>query len=146
MTADVIERITHNGTVVATNLKTGHVMVRIDEQAECSGCAAAKLCNKISDNNHTLKIYTKDIAKYKVGDKVTASGTEQMHRKAIMLATVFPCIILIATMTSIYLLTSNEALAVIVGICSTIIFFILLYLFRNKISHEFIFTLRHIDN
>ena len=146
MTADIIEGISHNGIVVATDFKTGYVTVRIDEHAECSACAASKLCNKISDKNHTLKIFTKDVSKYNIGDKVIASGTERMHRKAILLATIFPCIILISSMIGIFLLTGSEPIAVIVGICSTIIFFILLYLFRNKISHEFVFSLRHFDN
>lgn len=142
MSEDIIESITHDGTIISSSPKDGLVTVKIDDEAECNSCAAAKLCRKISDKNHTIDIHTNHASKYQPGDKVSIQGTEQMHRKAIMLATVIPCIILIAVMVGTYILTLNQLMSVTCGLASTVFFFVLLYACRNKIAHEFVFTIK----
>lgn len=64
-----------------------------------------------------------------------------MHRKAIMYATVLPCIALVAVMVAVYLLTLNQLAAALSGIGVMILFFFILWCSRNKIAHEFCFTI-----
>lgn len=143
MSANDIERITHEGKVVSSDSVTKYVLVKIEEQTECSSCIAAKICKKTSDKHQLLQIETNDAGLYNPGDSVIVCGSERMHRKAILLATIIPCIILIATMLIIYLLTLSEGIAAIVGLSMMFLFFALLYLFRNKIAHEFVFNISH---
>lgn len=142
MTEEIIESIAHDATIIDSRPKEGFVIVKIEDQAECSTCAAAKLCNKVSEKNHTINVPTKQASEFKPGDKVVIEGSEQMHRKAIMIATVIPCIILVAVMVGIYLLTFDQLKAVVGGLASTVFFFGVLYACRNKISHEFVFTIK----
>ena len=59
-----------------------------------------------------------------------------------MIATVIPSIALVAVMVIIYMLTADQTVAALGGIGSMIFFFVMLYLFRNRIAHEFSFTIK----
>lgn len=141
METEYIEEIDHTGTVVSVN--PGSVKVSIDTDGECGSCPAAKLCK--GSEQSTLEIPTNAANSFKRGDRVILTGTEQMHRKAIMLATVLPCIALIAVMIIVYLLTFSQIAAALCGLGTTLVFFMILYLCRNKIAHEFNFTIKPLN-
>lgn len=137
--------IDHKGVVERVDSASGSIVVRISDEAECSECPAAVLCGSTGGKGHTIKVETPHASSYRKGDLVTVRGTEQMHHKAITIATVLPCIALVAVMTAIYLLTASQLAAALGGLAATVIFFVLLYLFRNKIAHEFIFRIVDTD-
>ncbi len=137
--------IEHQGVVTGTEPRRGIVYVLVDESGECGSCPAAKLCNIAGgngmENGNKIEIATRNATRFKVGDRVTVRGTERMHRKAIMLATVFPSFALVAVMVAIFLMTGNQLLSALCGLGVTILFFVMLYLCRNKIAHEFSFDI-----
>lgn len=135
-----IEYIEHEALVTEVDLNNNFITVRIDDPEECGECPAAKLCQSKGQPSNVVKIYVPDAQKYHKDDLITVRGTERMHRKAIMYATVFPCIILVASMVGIYLLTGNQLAAALSGIGIMLLFFFILWLSREKIAHEFIFN------
>lgn len=139
---DSLEYIDHRGRVKSVDTAGRRVEVELQEQAECGSCPAAKLC--VGDKGHrdTVWVETSGAAGYKPGDEVVVRGTEQLHRKAIMIATVIPSVALVAVMVIIYMLTADQTVAALGGIVSMIFFFVMLYLFRNRIAHEFSFTIK----
>lgn len=139
---DLIEHIEHSGVVTGVDTGSGSVTVSIIDADECPQCPAANLC-AAAKGTHSITIKSPDYFKFKPGDKVTLTGTERMHRKAIMIATVIPCIILVAIMVVIYVFTANQVTAALGGIASMLFFFTLLYVCRNKIAHEFQFNIKH---
>lgn len=132
--------IEHSAIITKIDRRNGILTVRIDNPDECGDCPAKKLCDTNGDTSNLVNIKTNDTARFKIDDIVTVRGTEKMHHKAIMYATVFPCIILVATMVGIYLLTGNQLASALSGIGILIVFYLVLWLCRNKIAHEFIFT------
>lgn len=138
---ETYDHIDHQAIVVSTDPVKDTVKVRIDDSNECGDCPAAKLCQATGESSGIVSITTPHASAYKKGDILTVRGTEQMHRKAIMYATVFPCIILVATMVLVYLLTLDQLTAAISGLAVTVIFFVALWAARNKIAHEFSFTI-----
>lgn len=143
--ADTIDHIDHQGTVVEVDVRKGTVKVEIENHGDCGSCPAARLCGSFNNNSNIITVETKIAGAFRKGDKVTVSGTETLHRKAISLATGLPSVIMIAIMVGIYLLTSNQLAAVLCGIGSLVIFYLVLYLCRNKIAHEFRFTITKPD-
>ena len=139
--SETTEYIEHSAIIKKIDTDHNLVWVRIDDPEECGDCPASKLCQSRGEPSNLVSVKVTDTRRYKVDDIVTVRGTERMHHKAIMYATVFPCIILIATMVGIYLLTDNQLAAALSGIGMTGIFYLILWLFRNKIAHEFTFTL-----
>lgn len=135
------EYIEHDGTVVSIHPEKGTVKVRIDNGDECGQCPAATLCGANGKSDNLIEVAVSNPSVFSKGEEVKVEGTERMHRRAIMLATVLPSIAILVTMVAVYLLTANQLLAAVCGIAVMIIFFVALYLARNKIAHEFTFTI-----
>lgn len=139
---DIIEYILHEATVLSVNKANHTVTLALSDSHDCDGCPASRLCAAASSPDK-FTVWTSDISSLAPGDKVTVQGSERLHRKAIMLATVLPCFALIAVMVAVYILTAGDQLsAAFAGIASMILFFFILYLCRNKIAHEFRFSIR----
>lgn len=138
---ETIDHIDHSGIVVSTNPARNTVTVRVDDKGECGTCPAASICGANGEPSNLVTITTPHAALFRKNDIVTVRGTEKMHRKAISIATVLPCIILVAVMVGIYLLTKNQLIAALSGIGTMIVFFVLLWFARNKIAHEFSFEI-----
>lgn len=135
------EPIDHIGVVLAL-LGDGEAKVEMFDKEGCDTCAAAKLCNAAGGNGKTELTAALPVgSEVKVGDKVIVRGTEAIHHKAILIATVIPCLALIAVMGIVFILTLSQGIAAIAGLGSMFLFFLLLYLFRNRLSREFRFTI-----
>ena len=137
--AEEIEYIDHNGRITAIDPEKREVTVALIEEAECGECPAGKLCNNFSPDKNVVKIPVADPGEFKVGDFVSVRGSERLHRKAIMLATVIPSLALIAVMIGVYLLTDSQLAACLSGLGAMILFFVGLYLMRHRLAHEFVF-------
>lgn len=137
---NLIEYISHTAIVTGIDPQKGIVRVSISDAGECGGCPAAGICSATSSKD-AIEISTPQAATFIKGETVEIRGTEQMHRKAIMLATVLPCIILIVIMSLIFIFTGSQAAAALGGLLGMIFFFIILYLCRNHIAHEFQFRI-----
>ena len=141
MQTEYIDHIDHRAMVKEIDKTNGIVTLQIlDETGECGTCPASKLCHGAS-KDHLVTATRHDVASLHVGDVVTVRGSERLHRKAIMLATVLPCIALIAVMVLIYLLSGNQLAAALGGLGATVFFFALIWLMRGRIAHEFEFDI-----
>ncbi len=137
--SNFVEYIDHAAVVKAVCMPTGTLSLQISEETECEGCAASALCAQSGGKRDTLSLAVKNPEHFRVGDEVIIRGTERLHRKAIMVATVIPCIALIAVMVLVFLLTHSESMAALSGLGAMVCFFFLLYLMRNRMAHEFTF-------
>ena len=139
--AEEIEYIDHQGRITSLDLGKSTVTVTLIEEADCGGCPAGKLCSNFSPDKNVVTVPVADISQYKVGDFVSVRGTERLHRKAIMLATVIPSLALLVVMIGIYLLTGSQLAACLCALGAMVIFFLGLFLMRHKLAHEFVFEI-----
>lgn len=130
-----IDCIDHHGIVTAVDAAAGTVTVIINEEDECDCCPAAKLCTIKDKTADRITVASDRAGDFKKGEEVTLRASERMHRKAILLATVIPCVVLVAVMVGVYLITFNQLAAALCGLGTMIAFFIILY--RNHVAHEF---------
>lgn len=137
--AEEIEYIDHQGRITAVDKNKGTVTVAFEEEADCGGCPAGKLCSNFLPDKNVLEVAVAHPDDYKKGDFVTVRGTEKLHRKAIVLITVIPSLALIAVMIGIYLLTGSQVAACLSALGAMIVFFVGLYMIRHKLAHEFSF-------
>ncbi|MBD5226604.1 MAG: SoxR reducing system RseC family protein [Bacteroides sp.] len=115
--------------------------VVMSDSGQCDSCAAAKLCHHgVGPEKTVLSVSVAPGLELKVGDKVVVRGTEAIHRRAIMLATVIPCLGLVAVMAIVFILTLSSGLAALAGFGAMILFFLLLFVFRDKLAREFRFS------
>lgn len=137
-----VDEIVHRALV--TQVGGGYARVRISDQAECKGCAAASLCGIGDKGSEPLDVQVPTGMRVRPGDHVEIAGTERLHQKAIRLLTAYPTLAIIAVMVGMYLLTGNELAAALsaMGVMATLC--VILYLCRGRIAHEFVFTLKRV--
>lgn len=142
---DTIDHIDHRATVVGIDREQCLVTVSVADASDCAACPAARLCGITDNKSRRLTVWCRDAESLKEGQSVILRGTEQMHRRAIMLATVLPCIFLIAAMTFVFVLTGSQLAAALTGLGSMLFFFGAIYLMRNHVAHEFSFVIVSAD-
>ena len=77
----------------------------------------------------------------KVGDSVVVSMSGDNGRDAVIYAFVLPFIIMVVVLYCCLRISSDEALAALVGIGSLVPYYLVLYLLRGKLRRKFLFVL-----
>lgn len=139
MNDNYIDHIDDKGVVTAVDMAARTITVRVLTDGDCGGCPAAKLCGVASADDKLTTLRVDSPSRFRTGMKVLLRGSERMHRRAIMLATVLPCICLIAIMVAVYLLTADQLAAALCGAGAMVLFYLVLWLMRDKVAHEFEF-------
>lgn len=134
--------IFHRG-IVSELLSENEAAVILAPETGCDGCAAVRLCHAGQKEGEPRQLTASVGAGITVrpGDAVTLKGTEAIHRRAIMLATVIPCLTLIGVMALVRWLTSDSTLAALSGLGAMIFFFAGLFAFRHHLAKEFRFEI-----
>lgn len=145
MEESLIEYIEHDAVVSAVDPRKGTVTVSVTDSAECGECPAARLCAKVGKDTNRLTIAVRDPQRFRTGDTVVIRGSERLHRKAIMLATVIPSLALVAVMIIVYIITGNQLGACLAGLGAMIFFFAALWFARERLAHEFSFDIEKTD-
>lgn len=131
--------ITHDGVVIKTDGQKVHV--QIVSHSACSGCHARGACTA-SDSKEKVIIAESEGVQYNIGDRVTIIGSNSAAWYAVRLAFIYPIIASFAVLFGMIAITADEVLACLVCLAVLGVYYLLLFLLRNKIEHKFIFTLQ----
>ena len=131
--------IEHAGIVKRIN--NGNAEVMSMQMSACSSCHAKSACT-VSDSSE--KIITVPINNdfIKEGDSVTIEGTTAMGFIAVFYAFVLPFILVMIMLISIVVVTDNEVMASLISLFSLCPYYLILYLFKNKMKNKFVFNIR----
>lgn len=131
--------IEHDGIV--TQVAETFIIVTIQSQTACAGCHAKEACG-ISEM--ALKSITaeKPNEYVKIGDKVIVSASTQNAMLSVLLAYIVPSILIIAVLTLLILAGTSEVLAATLSLTTTTVYFIVLYLLRNKFAKKIKFKVK----
>jgi len=130
--------IQHDGKV--TKVESNSVLVSIKSGAACSGCKAEGLCGLSGKEERIVDVK----GRYNVspGDMVTILMEQKTGYKAVVLSYLVPLVIFISGLVILNLLSFKELISGLVSISLLFPYFLILYLFRNKINRNLIFTLK----
>ena len=132
--------ISHLGRVIKMTPQTTTVVFL--QHGACSECHAAGLCGMGDMAEKTVEVPSDPYASYKVGDQVQVLLKASMGMKAVWLAYFIPLLVLLAV---VLLLSALHVGEVVTGICALVaigLYYLLLYLFRDKLKNEYIFTIK----
>ena len=134
------EAVTHKGKVVKMTPQV--TTVAILQHGACSECHAAGLCGMGEMAEKLVEVPTDPYAFYGVGDEVEVLLKASMGMKAVWLAYFIPLLVLLAVVLPLSALHVGE---VVTGVCALLaigLYYLLLYLFRDKLKNEYIFTIK----
>ena len=136
-----MNKISHEGIVQAVD--DHGVKVRIVQSSACASCKVASHCSAVESKEKVVDVRcTNAMEKYQTGDRVTISMSTKNGRDAVVMGFILPFLILVSILVLCLFITGDEGIAAVVSIGSLLPYYLLLWVFRDKMSKRFSF---HID-
>ena len=136
--------IKHQGIV--ENINGSHLSVRIIQTSACSACSAKGHCSSADSKEKLIDIIDSAASTYQVGQQVMVVGEMSMGMKAILLAFVFPFLLLIASLFILMAVTDDELYASLFSLVLLVPYYFILWLNKSRLKQEFSFTIKPINN
>ena len=137
------ETIHHTGIVTRINEEA--VFVRIKQRSACSGCHAQSLCSASEQKEQIIDI-PDHTGQYAVGEKVEICGQINLGMEAVILAFVFPLILVVAGVVVGLSLGCDESSSGLISLLTLVPYYGALYLFRDRLKKRFVFTVRKLNS
>ncbi|WP_430814742.1 SoxR reducing system RseC family protein [Carboxylicivirga sp. RSCT41] len=135
-----IDYIEHEGFVEEVNPQ--HVKVRIVNESACASCHAKGSCTAADLQDKLIDVYQFE-SDLHVGQKVMLLGKKSLAPKAVLLAYIYPIILILAALISTFYLTNNELLAAGLALAILVPYYAIIYANKNKLKRTFSFTIKH---
>lgn len=135
----MMNNIKHLGIV--ENIDGSLVKVKIAQSSACSSCSVKGHCSVSETKEKLIDVYNKNGLSCRVGDQVMIVGATSMGMKAVLLAFVLPFLVLMAVLVVVLEITGDEPVAALASLASLMPYYLVIYLFRNKLARTFTFTL-----
>lgn len=132
--------ISHKGRVVRITPQL--TTVAIEQDSACGACHAAGLCGMADAVEKAVELPTDPYASYSEGDEVELVLKASMGMKAVWLAYCIPLVVLLAVILGMIALGVGEVVSGLVGIAALGIYYFLLWLFRDRLRNEYVFTIK----
>lgn len=136
-----MEEVKHLGVVESIHENT--MRVRVEQTSACTGCNAGSVCSSADKKDKWIDIPS-FTGEYHSGQSVFVVGKTSFGLKAVALAYVIPLFLMMTVLviSSLWLFPGKDALAAILSLSATILYFFILYPFRKTLKNRFDFTVR----
>jgi Positive regulator of sigma E activity len=134
------ESIEHEGIIA--HIEGQHIQVKIVSKSACSECHAKGACSAADLQDKIIDIY-QEANGMKPGDKVMISGEKRNAKQAVLLAYVYPMVVVLAVLAIVFQLTDNELSAGVAALASLVPYYLVISLFKNKLKNTFSFQIKH---
>ena len=136
------ESINHNGII--EKIDGGTVYVRIIQQSACSGCHAKRMCTASESTEKIIEV-PDNSGKFHINEEVQLCGQSSLGLQAVLLAFVFPLIIVFAAIVTGTSMQWEETTSGLTGLLLLVPYYCILYFLRDKLKKRFIFTLKKLN-
>ena len=132
--------VSHEGTIL--EITPEFTTVEIIAQSACAACHARGLCGVADEKQKIIMVPTDPYGSYKEGDKVLVLLKKSMGMKAVWISYVIPLFILMILVLSLSSVTVHEVYAGLAGIGGVALYYLVIYLFRDKLANDFVFYIK----
>jgi len=132
--------VSHKGRIVRMTPQT--TTVALLQHGACGSCHAAGLCGMAEVAEKAVELPTDPYASYGVGDEVEVVLKASMGMKAVWLAYCIPLLVLLAVILGLFALGTGEVVASVAGLAAVGVYYLLLWLFRDRLRNEYVFTIK----
>ena len=131
--------IKHSGVV--EDVTAEFTRVRIVQSSACASCKVASRCHASESKEKTVDVLGDYTGLCAFVDSVVVAASHRAGMFAVTLSSVVPLALVIAVLVSVLLITGSEPVAALSALLSLIPYYILLYLFRDKIRSRLTFRI-----
>ena len=133
--------ISHTGKIL--EITPEFTTVQIVVSSACSACHAKGLCGVSEDEEKIIMVPTDPYADHNVGDEVKVMTKMSMGLKAVWISYVIPLAILMILILSLSSVIGNEAVTALVSIAGVALYYLIVWLLRDRLNNEFVFYIRN---
>lgn len=131
--------IEHKGIIDHIDGDMAHV--KIESVSACASCHAKGVCSAADQEEKFLDVPLHG-ANYRQGDPVYVQVAKRLGFKAVALGYVYPFLLLMAVLVGMLAAGAGELQAGSFALLSIVPYYLGLYLFRNRISSTFTFSIK----
>ena len=135
-----MEEITHKGRIVAIDPEI--TTVEIIAEAACASCHAKGICGLGEEKVKQIMVRTSAWNPHNVGDEVEVVLKKAMGYKAVFIAYGLPLVVLFVTLLLLTRIGAGELYAGLGALGAVALCYLVIFLFRNKLSKEYSFYLK----
>ena len=132
--------ISHRGRIVSVTPEV--TTVQIVSESACGACHARGLCSLGDSRVKEIELPTRGWDTYTPGDEVSVVLRASMGHKAVWLAYVLPLALMAATLLGVLAAGGTELLAGGAAIGAVALWYGVLWLLRDRLRNEYIFTIK----
>jgi len=132
--------IAHKGKII--EIGPDFTTVQIVVSSACSECHAKGLCGMSEDQDKIIMVPTDPYTVRSIGDEVDVMTKMTMGLKAVWISYVIPLVILMILILSLSAVIGNEFLRGGIAIAGVAVYYLLVWLFREKLSDQFEFYIK----
>ncbi len=134
------EAVSHKGTVISSD--SGAVRVEIVSESACSSCHAAGLCGVSESKRKIVEVPVRGGREYQPGQEVEVCLARKAGMRAVLLSYALPALILLILILSLSMIGLGELAIGIITLSGVALYYLVLYLFRNRLSEGYEFYIR----
>jgi len=135
-----MEEITHKGIITAIDPEI--TTIQIITESACAACHAKGLCSLGDSKIKEVQVRTSAWTPRKVGDEVEVALRKAMGYKAVFIAYGMPLVVLFTALLVLNAIGVGELYAGLGAIGAVLLCYLVIFLFRNKLSKEYTFYLK----
>ena len=136
---DKKKSVDHKGTII--EITESNIRVEIINKSMCAACHAKGFCTTGDTKDKIIDVAYFNRGEYSVGDSVVVTMRRSMGFKAVWISYVIPLLILLIFLLTLHSLGFGELLAGLSSVLAVGVYYLVVYLLRDRISTDFVFTI-----
>ena len=130
---------------VVKEVQDTYIIAEIVVQSACAACHAKGACGVSERKQEKLKIDLPNPEIFTVGEVVSVEMKQTLGMKAVVIAYLFPFIVLALGLFVTYALTKQELISVGVSFWLTAIYYFIISKLKDKFEKEFVFSIKKME-
>lgn len=134
-----MDSVDHEGVI--TSITEEKIVVEIVNKSLCASCHAKSFCSASDQKEKTIDVPYYNNGEYQVGESVIVSMKRSMGFKAVWISYVIPLAILMIFLLTLQQINPDDLFVGGISILAVVVYYVVIYLFRDRISNKFVFTI-----
>ena len=131
--------VTHKGTIIEITPEC--IRVEIINKSMCAACHAKGFCSAGDTKDKIIDVEYYNNGEFAVGDEVEVIMNRSMGFKAVWISYVIPLFILLIFLLTLQGLGFSELHSGLFALLAVCVYYLLVYLFKDKLANKFVFTI-----
>ena len=131
--------MTHKGTIIEITQEC--IRVEIINKSMCAACHAKGFCSAGDTKDKIIDVEYYNNGEFAVGDEVEVIMNRSMGFKAVWISYVVPLVILLIFLLTLQGLGFSEPQSGLFALLAVCVYYLMVYLFKDKLANKFVFTI-----